>query len=149
MPLHTRVAALALALSLCVSASGCARPFALVIEEKGTALTGVQAERLAAGTDISALASVSTTDSVAMRTTVLADLATRGDFGVRARDLLTAGFPESTASVPVLVRGCSVDGVDAILVVEAFGSAGGMLTHRRLWVFDRASGAILRAASVR
>jgi hypothetical protein len=80
---------------------------------------------------------------------VLSDLRTQGGFGERAADLLTVGFPDQTASVPVLVRGCSVDGVDAILVVEAFGSAQSMLVHRRLWVFDRATGELLRAASVR
>jgi hypothetical protein len=84
-----------------------------------------------------------------MRANVLADLRTRGSLGRRAADLLTIGFPARTASVPVLVRACLVDGKDAILVVEAYGSPGGTLTHRRLWVFDRVSGALLLAASFR
>jgi hypothetical protein len=84
-----------------------------------------------------------------MRGQVLADLRTRGELGQRAADLLTVGFPERTAAVPVLVRASAVDGVDAVIVVEAFGSQGENLTHRRLWVFDLASGAVLRAASFR
>jgi hypothetical protein len=84
-----------------------------------------------------------------MRTTVLTQLRSQGAFGVRAADLLTIGFPAQTASVPVLVRGCAVDGVDAVLVVEAWGSSGGMLVHRRLWVFDRAKGTVIRASSFR
>lgn len=147
--MHARVAplALALTLALALATAGCARPFALRVEETGAPLTSSQAERLAAGTDISALASVSATAAVEMRTTVLKDLSARGAFAARAAELLTIGFPEKTASVPVLVRGSTVDGIDAILVVEAFGSEGGMLVHRRLWIFDRTTGAVLRAAS--
>lgn len=136
-------------LTIALVATGCTRAFKVRVEESGAALTGSQAERLAAETDISQLASVSSTDAVAMRATVLADLRTRGALGIRAADLLTVGFPERTTAVPVLVRASSVDGVSAVVVVEAFGSAGGTLAHRRLWVFDRATGAVLRAASVR
>jgi len=149
MPARTRLAlitALSLALLL---VPACTRAYKLAVEPSGAAVTSQQAEALAGSTDISALASVSTTDAPAMRTTVLAQLRTEGVFGQRAAELLTLGFPERTASVPVLVRGCRVDGVDAVLVVEAWGSSGGMLVHRRLWVFDRVKGTVLRAASFR
>ena len=136
-------------LALALLVGGCSRAFDVKIEPSGPALTGAQAERLAASADISALASVSSTDAVATRARVLADLRTRGALGARAADLLTSGFPPRTAAVPVLIRSCEVDGVDAVVVVEAFGSSGGMLTHRRLWVFSSATGAVLRAASFR
>lgn len=136
-------------LALALVTSGCARAFQVKIETSGAALTGVQAERLAATTDISALASVTSTDAVTMRATVLSDLRTRGQLGVRAADLLTTGFPPHSAAVPVLISSCTVDGTKAVLVVEAFGSPGGELTHRRLWVFDAATGTVLRAASFR
>jgi hypothetical protein len=139
--------ALIAAIALALVTSGCSRAFAVRIETNAAALTGAQAERLASTTDISALASVTSTDSVAMRATVLADMRTRGPLGSRAADLLTVGFPERTTAVPVLVRSCKVDGVDAVIVVEAYGRAGGTLTHRRLWVFDASSGTVLRAAS--
>jgi len=137
------------ALSLVLAVAGCTRAFDVRVEEAGAPLTGTQAETLAAATDISALASVSATDSVDMRATVLTDLRTRGELAARAADLLTNGFPERTQAVPVLVRASKVDGVEAVVVVEAFGSPGGTLTHRRLWVFDRSTGAVLRAASFR
>jgi hypothetical protein len=137
------------ALVLTAVAAGCAARYELRFETSGSPLTGPQAEQLAATTDISTLASVTTTDAIVMRTKVLSDLRTRGELGQRTADLLTVGFPERTAAVPVLVRACTVDGVEAVLVVEAFGEEGGTLTHRRLWVFDRASGGILRAASFR
>jgi len=145
---RTRPALIA-ALALVVVLAGCARGFEVRVEETGAPLTGAQAEALAAATDVSALASVSATDSVDMRATALGGLRTRGKLASSAADMLTNGFPERTRAVPVLVRGSKVDGVDAVVVVEAFGSAGEMLTHRRLWVFDRATGAVLRAASFR
>lgn len=129
--------------------SGCGPRYSLRFETSGAPLTGPQAEQLASSTDISALASVTASDAVPMRTQVLADLRTRGDLGQRAADLLTTGFPDRTAAVPVLVRASTVDGADAVLVVEAFSSDGSNLTHRRLWVFDRSSGAVIRAASFR
>lgn len=147
MPHRRTLVPIAVVFLLITAAAGCAARYELRFETSGSPLTGPQAEQLAATTDISTLASVTTTDAVAMRTKVLSDLRTRGELGQRTADLLTVGFPERTAAVPVLVRACAVDGVDAVLVVEAFGGVGGTLTHRRLWVFDRASGQILRAAS--
>lgn len=148
--MHRRLLLLtATTLLLALALSGCARPFALRVEPTGSPLTGAEAERLAAATDISSLASVTATEAIALRVTVLADLRTHGAFGERAADLLTVGFPEQTPSVPVLVRGSRVDGFDAVVAVEAFATGGGKLVHRRLWVFDRTTGAVLRAASVR
>jgi hypothetical protein len=117
------------------------------LETEGAPLTAAGAERLAASTDIRAFASVETSRAPALRASALQELRASGEAGTRAAELLTAGFPEQTASVPVLVRFCQIDGVDAVVVVEAYGDAGGMITHRRLWVFDRNSGALLRAAS--
>jgi hypothetical protein len=135
---------------LVLGLSGCSRaPFKLRFEPTGSALTGPATEKLAASTDISSLASVTTTEAPAVRVTALNELRTMGPLGIRAADLLTIGFPARTAAVPVLVRICAVDGTDCVLVVEAFGDPGGTLTHRRLWVFDRATGAVVRAASFR
>jgi hypothetical protein len=117
------------------------------LETGAAPLTSSAAEALAASTDIGGFASVTSTDAPALRARVLTDLRAKGDAGVRAAELLTKGFPASTPSVPVFVRLCAVDGVDAIVVVEAFGDAGGTLTHRRLWIFDRVKGTMLRAAS--
>lgn len=140
---------IAILIGLSALAAGCSPRYALRFETTGAPLTGPQAEALASTTDIRALASITATDAIGMRAQVLADLRTRGDLGQRVADLLTVGFPESTSAVPVLVRASTVDGIDAVIVVEAFGSEGENLTHRRLWVFDRVSGAVLRAASFR
>jgi hypothetical protein len=146
--MRARLALVAVLASLALAA--CGRPAAtptVRFETGGAPLTSAAAETLAASTDIRAFASVTSTDAPALRAEVLEQLRAKGDAGVRAAELLTKGFPARTASVPVLVRLCAVDGIDAVVVVEAFGDAGATLTHRRLWIFDRATGALLRAAS--
>lgn len=130
--------------------TGCAaRQYELDYDASGSPLTGKAAEELAAGTDIATLSAVKTEDAPAMRARVLDDLRSKGSEGARAAELLTTGFPERTAAVPILVRLSSVDGTSAVVVVEAFGDEGGTLEHRRLWVFALESGSIVRAASFR
>jgi hypothetical protein len=117
------------------------------VETVSAPLSSAAAEKLAASADISAFASVETSEAPALRARALGQLRAEGEDGSRTAELLTTGFPPLTASVPVLVRFCTVDGADAVVVVEAYGDAGGTLTHRRLWVFDPVSGALVRAAS--
>jgi len=133
--------------ALALAACGPAATPSVRLETAGAPLTSAAAETLAATTDIAALSDVTSTDAPALRDQMLAQLRAKGAAGTRAAELLTTGFPERTASVPVLVRDCAVDGIDAVVVVEAYGDPGKSLTHRRLWIFDRATGAILRAAS--
>jgi hypothetical protein len=144
-----RKAMLAFAAASILVLASCApaTPFQVRFEPNGAPLTAKAAEALASTTDISALSSVTTTDAPDLRATVLAELRSKGSDGARAADLLTVGFPARTASVPVLVRLCPVDGTSAVVVVEAYGDTGGKLTHRRLWVFARDTGALIRAAS--
>lgn len=148
MSLH-RPALACLALALAFAATACSAPFSVALEAFGPPLTTAQADRLADTTGTGAVSGISKADAPALRETVLADLRTRGQVGVRAADLLTIGFPESTAAVPLIVRACPVDSVEAIVVVEAFAGSAGSLTSRRLWVFDRATGDVLHAASFR
>ncbi|HEY5517505.1 MAG TPA: hypothetical protein VIL15_04480 [Coriobacteriia bacterium] len=145
--MRARSAAALVLSALVVAACGSAAAPTVRLETAAAPLTSAAAERLAASTDISALSAVASTDAPALRDDMLAQLRTEGAVGTRAAELLTTGFPKRTASVPVVVRECTVDGVDAVVVVEAYGDAGKTLTHRRLWVFDRTTGAILRAAS--
>lgn len=135
--------------ALCATLAGCAHPFEPSLDAARTALSVKSAETIAATADISALSGVKTADAARERQPVLQRLRGRGPLGMRAAELLTAGFPRDTAAIPVLVRACTMNGADAILIVEASGDAGGALVHRRLWVFDRSTGALLRAASIR
>ena len=145
-----RVFVTALVLALAVSLGACSsRESPVRFEPNGGSLSGQGAERLAASTGVDSLAGVTTSDAPSRREAALGTLRTAGPLGVRAADLLTTGFPARYPAVPVLVRACKVDGVDAIVVVEVFGDANGPLTHRRLWVFDRSTGNVTRAASFR
>lgn len=147
---RTRLIAAMAMLAVALLSAGCgSHRFALIYQSAGAPLTSKAAASLAASTDISALAGITAKDAPALRSRVLADLRAKGADGARVADVLTAGFPQRTAAVPVLVRLCAVDGTQAIVVVEAFGEAGSTLTHRRLWVFDRATGALVRAVSFR
>lgn len=137
-----------IALSIVACGGGAASP-SVRFEPNGAPLTAIEAERLASSTDIASFANVSVAEAPALRSRMLTQLRAEGDAGVRAARLLTVGFPASTPSVPVLVRVSSFEGTSAIVVVEAFGDTGGKLTHRRLWVFDTASGGVVRAASYR
>lgn len=51
-------------------------------------------------------------------------------------DLLTDAFPSPNRSVPYYVERATVDGRDAWIVVEVWGSADGMLDKSRVWAFD-------------
>jgi len=147
---RNRSALAAIALVLAGALTACsAAPFTVVFEPSGPAMTSAQTDRLADTADVRSLSGVEVADAPGLRAKTLSDLRTRGAIGVRAADLLTIGFPEKTAAVPVIVRACKVDGKDAIVVVEAFAGKSGELTSRRLWVFDSANGDILHAASFR
>lgn len=135
--------------ALSVTLTGCAHPFEPSLVTTRATLSVKSAETIAATADISALSGAKAADAARERQSVLQRLRSRGALGTRAAELLTAGFPGDTPAIPVLVRACDMNGTDAILIVEAFGDAGGALVHRRLWVFDRSTGALLRATSIR
>lgn len=140
--------ALMLLLAVTVALAGCTA-HRMVYETDGAPLDTAGVEQLARTADLGPADGIGFEQAPEARTRVLTELRTRGAIGDRVASLLTAGFPERTAAIPVLVRVCAVDGRKAIVVVEAYGSSTGPLTHRRLWVFDANSGAIIRASSYR
>lgn len=147
--MRIRLASAIVLMVLLLAACGRQTPPSVTFEPDGAPLTAVEAEELAASTDIASVAVFAVEDAPALRATMLRQLRAKGSTGVRAAQLLTAGFPTATASVPILVRLCRFEGKDAVVVVEAFGDTTGKLTHRRLWVFDPVNGGVLRAASFR
>jgi hypothetical protein len=131
--------------SLIVTA--CSGQVQATLEPEGAPLDLAAVEQLARATDISSVSSIDVADAPDIRDEVLRDLRTRGAVGDRAATLLTRGFPPRTAAIPVLVRASLVDGSAALIVVEASGDPTGRLIHRRLWVFDATSGAVVHAAA--
>jgi hypothetical protein len=106
-------------------------------------------ETIAKEADLSPADGIDVAHAPDARVDVLVWLRGRGSAGERTATLLTEGFPERTAAVPVLVRIAEVEGVRSIIVVEAVGAASGPLTSRRLWVFEYSSGRVVRASSYR
>jgi hypothetical protein len=145
---HRRLAILALALAV-ASSVGCGSQVGLDYEENGTPLMLSEAEALARQADLSPAAGIDVAHAPDARVDVLVGLRSRGAAGDRAASLLTQGFPERTAAVPVLVRIASVNGTRSVVVVEAVGDASGELDGRRLWVFEYASGRIVLSSVYR
>lgn len=147
MPRISRTALMFLVVAS-IALAGCS-VHKVVLETDGAPMDSASVEQLAKTADLSPADGIDVAQAPAARMRVLADLRTRGKMGDRAASLLTAGFPERTTAIPVFVRACAFEGRSALVVVEAYGSTTGPLTHRRLWVFDVNSGAIIRASSYR
>lgn len=107
-------------------------------------MTSRQLEQLVGTADSGGAAAIDFEKAPAERQAALARLRAQGADGARAADMLTKGFPASDASVPFLVSIASVDGKKSVIVVEAWGTAGGKLGEKQLWLFDWESGAIVR-----
>jgi len=143
------VAALLAAVSL---AAGCGGVRASWVPDGGT-LTSTEVDELAKTADLSQVSSIDVADAPEARTDVLVWLRTKGADGARAASLLTKGFPDRTAAVPVLVEVALVDGVRSLIVVEAAQGietaqgVAGALTAKRLWLFEFESGSLIRSAT--
>lgn len=144
MPWIGAFAALATAALL---ASACATGPAATWVPDGGSLTSAQVDALAQGTDISAVGDVSLESAPDSRNDVLVWLRQKGADGDRAASLLTIGFPERTQAIPVLIEIADVDGLRSLIVVEAAPGQGGRLTAKRLWLFQLASGKLVRSAT--
>ncbi|HEX9092591.1 MAG TPA: hypothetical protein VF902_01285 [Coriobacteriia bacterium] len=140
--------AIAVAVSALVFAGCASRPEVTFVAD-GAARSYAQVEAAARSVDLAPVAGITVEDAPDVRTDVLVYLRGRGAEGDRAASLLTKGFPTRTAAVPVHVEVARIDGVRSLIAVEAFGDASGDLRHRRLWVFDYATGELLHSAAFR
>lgn len=143
-----RIATIAAASVLAVGLASCSAPQARYVAEGGDH-DAASVESLLADTDFSDVEDVATSDAAGLREDVLVALRTEGDGASEAADMLTSGFPQPTEAVPVLVEAGTFEGMDAWIVLEAWGEEDGTLTHRRAWVFDRGTGDLLWTGSLR
>ncbi|MDZ4063407.1 MAG: hypothetical protein U1E22_01955 [Coriobacteriia bacterium] len=88
-----------------------------------------------------------TEDASDLRHSQLASLRSRGEDASALATLLTEQFPGESRSVPYYAETAIVDGTDAWIVLEAWGSEGESLDRLRLWVFDRTTGDVLTSAA--
>lgn len=132
---------------LATTLTACGARTGVVFEANAGSLTMMQVEQKARTVSLTSAAAVAKSDAPAAREKVLVDLRTRGAGGQRAAVLMTRGFPQDMASVPVWVGVASVDGTKSVVAIEAYPNKQGRLAWRRLWVFDFGSGAVRLAAS--
>ncbi|MDO8915184.1 MAG: hypothetical protein Q7W16_03790 [Coriobacteriia bacterium] len=112
-------------------------------------MSATEIDALASSADLGPVEGVDIEQAPDVRTDALVWLREQGAAGDRAATLLTIGFPARTAAVPLIVSVARVEGVQSLIVVEAFGGKSGPLSSRRLWVFDYKTGDLLRSASFR
>lgn len=138
-----------LALIALLALAACSSAPSVSFVDRGASYTLREAEQRAKAVDAGAAGRVRVEDASAARQTALTGLRTQGALAGKAADLLTSAFPVGTRSVPVYAEAAKVDGRDAWIVVEAWGGRTGTLTLRRLWVFDRTTGAVASASTWR
>jgi hypothetical protein len=139
-----RLPALAIALSLALSLTLTACAHREVTFAPGTTVVDkAEADRIALSADLRDSASLKGEDAVSARTEALVALRKQGKEAGGVADLLTRVFPSDTKAVPLLVRGVTMNGTPAWLVVEAWAERTGALSHRRVWVLSRSAGDVL------
>ncbi|TDB38481.1 MAG: hypothetical protein D9V44_05610 [Actinobacteria bacterium] len=143
-----RMVALLALLPLLILGAGCSKP-GLEYIPTGGSYTMDEAQAAAVSTSLEAVKGVKTADAPALRTKRLEQLRTEGPEASALADLLTKDFPSETAAVPLRIESATIDGDDCWLVIEAWGDENGVLTHRRLWIIDRATLEITGSSSFR
>lgn len=137
----------ALAVALCLVLAGCSTSFEYVPD--GGEYTLAQTQELAQDTPLGKAAEIRTADANAERVERLTELRGHGEVADALADALTSDFPPEHAAVPLLVEAATVDGKPAWVIVEAWGEEDGNLSHKRLWVLDRATYAVVASSSFR
>lgn len=130
----------------CTALAGCDRGTLEYIPSGGS-YTMAQVEDLTTQVNLSAVVNEQTADGSALRKEVLLELREADTGASSLADALTRNFPSDATSVPLLVEAATVDGVDAWIVVEAWGDEDGTLSRRRVWVLDRSTFTILGSTS--
>lgn len=134
------------ALLACTALAGCDRSTIEFIPSGGP-YTMTQVEDLAAQVSLADVEDEKTANGPALREEALLELRKAGADASLLADALTRDFPSGATSVPLLVEGATVDGVEAWIVVEAWGDGDGTLSRRRVWVLDRSDFTILGSTS--
>ena len=129
--------------------SGCTRSFTPRFVPDGGTLSSADVESMTQSVDLSPVAGIDVEHAPDARTDALVWLRRQGSSGDRAATLMTMGFPDRTAAVPLIVEIAQLDGVRSLVVIEAFGKASGPLSYRRLWLFDLETGDLLRSTAFR
>ncbi|MGB4593416.1 MAG: hypothetical protein WBI63_06540 [Coriobacteriia bacterium] len=132
---------------VCIALTGCSTTFEYVPE--GAQYTFAEAEELASSAPLGSASDMKTSDANGVRQERLTELRGYGDAERALADALTRDFPADHAAVPLRIEAGTVDGKDAWIIIEAWGDKDATLTHKRLWVLDRATYAVIGSSSFR
>ncbi len=132
---------------LSVPLSACGRDMVAYVD-RGATYSKEQLQTLLGDTGADAIRSRKREEAADLRHEALVQLRKQGDAASEAADVITRVFPATTESVPVYVERATVDGAGVLVVVEAWGKPGGLLSARRLWVLDANTGEVRYSAAV-
>lgn len=121
--------------------TGCARGSIAYVDESNS-YSSPELGAMAAKVDRPSFAGDSVSDAPKLRHLQL--VALRKNEATRPlADLLTKAFPADSRSVPYYAERAIVDGRDAWVVVEVWGSADGAMDRSRVWAFDAVSDEVI------
>lgn len=97
----------------------------------------------------SSLAGAPVAEASELRHEALVELRSRGDESAELAEFVTVSLADTGRSVLYYGEAAFVQGSSAWVLLEAWGAEGGTLDSTRLWVFDRANGAVLYSSTSR
>jgi hypothetical protein len=121
---------------------GCASAEMRYVAEGGT-YTAITVEDLATAIPDPTYADTRPEDVEELRTLEMTALRAEGGDASTLANILTSEFPADAESVPYYAEEAVVDGKDVWVVLEVWGSSGGLLDKQRLWVLTRDEGDVV------
>lgn len=97
----------------------------------------------------SSIAGAAVAEASELRHEALVELRSRGDESAELAEFVTVALADTGRSVLYYGEAAVVEGSPAWVILEAWGAEGGTLDSTRLWVFDRASGAVVYSSTSR
>jgi len=145
-----RIAAMSsLLLIIALTLVGCGRGVTIEYIPEGGTYSMADLEGLAHDVDIAVLEDVASSEIGETRQKYLTALRGHGEQASIVADTLTRDFPVDTLAVPLLVESGVVDEQNVWIVVEAWAEEGSTLLHRRVWLLDRDTMALVNSLSFR
>lgn len=124
---------------------GCTRDSDITFVSRDRAFTAQELSTMAASLKPPSFENAPVADAPELRKSALASLRADDETSQLA-DLLTRTLPVDSRSVPYYAERATVNGRDAWIVVEVWGSAGGMLDKSRVWAFDAQTADVIVAS---
>lgn len=125
--------------------AGCSAETDVAYVADGGVYTSAELATMASAIQTPSFQGRSIDDAAELRSAALTSLR-RDEATAPLADLLTRAFPGEARSVPYYAARAKVDGRDAWIVVEAWGSPDGTLNKSRVWAFDAATSDVIISA---